>query len=259
MSTKGDWQPDQYARFAAERRLPFDELAAMCTSADGGLVYDIGCGPGSLTAELLDTLGAGRVVGTDTSPAMLAKAHPLAHDRLTFEESDLREFTAAEPAAIVFSNAALQWVDSHADVLTRWHGQLAPGGQLAVQVPTNSTHPAYRLAREMGQELADWFPDGPPTLAPDTVGHPEEYSQILHNLGAVDQKVMLRVYPHVLDATSEVTEWIKGTALNSYRDALSDAQFEEFLTVYTQRLLAEVGDQSPYLFTFRRILMWARF
>lgn len=231
----------------------------MCTSANGGLVYDIGCGPGSLTAELVDTLGAGRVIGTDTSPAMLAKAHPLASAQLSFEEGDLREFTAAEPAAIVFSNAALQWVDNHADVLTRWQSQLAPGGQMAVQVPTNSTHPAYRLARAMGQELADWFPQGPPTLAPDTVGPPEDYSQILHDLGAVEQKVMLRVYPHVLASTSEVTEWIKGTALNSYRDALSEAQFEEFLTTYTERLLTEVGDHSPYLFTFRRILMWARF
>jgi trans-aconitate 2-methyltransferase len=223
------------------------------------VVYDLGCGPGSLTAELGDRLDAGRVIGTDTSPAMLAKARPLATDKLQFIEQDLRDFTADEPAAIVFSNAALQWVDDHPTVLARWRQQLTPGGQLAVQVPANGTHPAYGLARRMGQELADWFTGEPPTLAPDTVAAPERYAEILHDLGAVEQHVRLRVYPHVLASTGQVTEWIKGTALNSYRDALDDEQYEAFLHRYTARLIDEVGDHAPYLFTFRRILMWARF
>jgi trans-aconitate 2-methyltransferase len=239
--------------------MPFDELVSMCDPADGGLVYDVGCGPGSLTAELPDRLDAGLVIGTDTSPAMLEKARPLANDRLRFVEGDLRQLVAEKPAAIIFSNAAMQWVDDHEAVLSTWRDQLAPGGQLAVQVPANGVHPAYGLARRMGQELADWFPGEPPTLAPDTVGPPERYSELLYELGAADQQVQLRVFPHVLQSTNQVTEWIKGTALNSYRHALDDDRFETFLRLYTERLIAEVGDHSPYLFTFRRILMWARF
>lgn len=260
------WQPDQYARFAAERRQPFDELVALCQSAEGGLVYDIGCGPGTLTAELIDKLNAGLVIGTDSSPAMLEKAEavvaglsPSHQGRLRFEAGDLRQFSAAEPASIIFSNAALQWVDQHDVVLESWHRQLAPGGQIAVQVPTNGDHPAYELARNLGHELTEWFPDGPPPLAPDTVGVPEWYAAVLHELGATAQTVRLQVFTHLLDSTSEVTEWIKGTSLNRYRIALGDARFDDFQREFTTRLLAQLGDQRPYLFTFKRILMWARF
>lgn len=253
------WQPDQYARFAAERRLPFDELVDLCRPVDGGLVYDIGCGPGGLTAELPERLGARLVVGTDNSQSMLEKAGQLTDNRLHFEKSDLRNLVAAEPIDIIFSNAALQWVEEHDRVLAHWHSRLAPGGQMAVQVPTNGDHPAYLLAARLGRELADWFPNGPPGLAPDTVQPPEFYASVLHDLGAEDLYVALRVFTHHLDSTAEVTEWIKGTSLNRFRVALGDERFADFEHEYTKRLLADQGDLSPYLFTFKRILMWARF
>jgi trans-aconitate 2-methyltransferase len=254
-----NWQPDPYARFAAERRMPFDELVAMCAPLDGGVAYDLGCGPGSLTAELPDRLEALRVIGTDTSAAMLEKAYLLANDRLQFAQGDLRQLAADVPADLIFSNAALQWVTGHDVVLSHWRSHLNDGGQIAVQVPTNGDHPAYQLIRSLGEELADWFPDGPPTLAPDTVQPPEWYAELLHTLGAVEQKVQLRVFTHLLDATSEVTEWIKGTSLSTYRVALGDERFGDFEREYTKRLLEMVGDQRPYLFTFKRVLMWARF
>lgn len=255
------WQPDQYARFAAERRQAFDELVELCqpTANSEGLVYDIGCGPGSLTAELPDRLGARQVVGTDTSDAMLEKAGPLTNDQLRFEKADLRHLNTIAPADIIFSNAALQWVEDHEKVLAQWKTQLADGGQIAVQVPTNGDHPAYLLAAQLGQDLADWFPDGPPGLAPDTVQPPEFYAQALHDLGSSDLHVSLRVFTHLLTSIAEVTEWIKGTSLNRFRVALGDERFADFEAEFTRRLLEQEGDRSPYLFTFKRILMWARF
>jgi len=251
------WQPDQYARFAAERRQPFDELVGLCRPAGGGVVYDLGCGTGVLTAELPARLDAGLVVGQDTSEAMLAQA-PTA-ERARFEVGDLRQFTPAEPPAIIFSNAALHWVDDHAGVLGHWRDRLVPGGQIAVQVPTNTDHPAYALASNLATELADWFPHGPPELPTMTVAAPEYYAQVLHDLGATETYVALRVFTHLLDSTAEVTEWIKGTALNPFRTALGDERFADFERAYTERLIAEQGDRRPYLFTFKRILMWAQF
>ena len=253
------WQPAQYNRFAAERRQPFDELVALCQSVNGGVIHDLGCGTGALTATLARRLDARLVIGSDSSASMLAEATAHTSPVVRFELGDLAAFDPTEPPDLVFSNAALQWVDDHPAVLAHWRTRLAPGGQIAVQVPTNGDHPAYRLAARLGNELSDWFPDGPPGLAPDTVAVPEVYAQVLHDLGAVEQHVALRVFTHLLDSTPAVTEWIKGTSLNRFRVALGDERFAEFERAYTERLVAELGDQQPYLFTFKRILMWARF
>jgi trans-aconitate 2-methyltransferase len=58
MAAPDPWNPDRYARFAAERRLPFDDLVALLSPAPGGRVVDLGCGPGELTRELHARLGA---------------------------------------------------------------------------------------------------------------------------------------------------------------------------------------------------------
>lgn len=259
------WNPEQYDRFAAERRLPFDELVDRCRSVSGGVVYDLGCGPGVLTAELADRLDASLVVGIDSSEAMLAKAQPLAKNRpdLRFEPGDLAMFGQTEldpPPSLILSNAALHWVAHHHEILARWRRALAPGGQLAFQVPCNHDHPAYELATTVADEHAEWFPQGPPALPSNTVLSPEHYAQILHGLGATEQHVALRVFTHELDGTGDVVEWLKGTTLLPFRNALgTDDRFDEFCETYRERLVSQEGVRRPYLFTFKRILAWARY
>ncbi len=276
------WQPEQYDRFAAERRQPFDELVDRCRPLEGdGVVYDLGCGPGTLTAELGERLGASKVIGVDASPAMLSKATALASGRadLVFVQGDLAAFgiePLPTPPSLILSNAALHWVDQHPAVIEQWCRALAHGGQLAVQVPTNHDHPAYELASTVANEHPEWFPDGPPALPSRTVLTPEHYAQILHGLGAVEQHVALRVFTHELAGTGDVLEWIKSTTLNPFRQALESppvrgpetnepgrpaeaGRFEQFCRAYRERLIIQEGIRHPYLFTFKRILMWAQF
>ncbi|MEZ5376272.1 MAG: methyltransferase domain-containing protein [Acidimicrobiales bacterium] len=285
--TADAWKPEQYDRFAAERRLPFDELVGLCQPlADGGVIYDLGCGPGTLTAELGARLGATEVIGVDSSDAMLAKARPLAEGRsdLRFEKGDLASFgdhPLPHPPGLIFSNAALHWVDHHHEVIAQWRWALEHGGQLAIQIPTNQDHPAYGLATRVAEDHPEWFPEGPPLLPSDTVLAPEHYAQILHGLGAVDQYVALRVFTHELPGTADVVEWLKSTTLNPFRlalDALDRAEvaadsedaerpdipgettrFDQFCQAYRDQLISQEGIRHPYLFTFKRILMWAHF
>ncbi len=51
---------------------------------------------------------------------------------------------------------------------------------------------------------------------------------------------------------------MKGTLLNAYRERLEPALYEEFLARYAELLLREVQGGTPFLFTFKRILMWGR-
>ncbi|MEZ4327773.1 MAG: methyltransferase domain-containing protein [Polyangiales bacterium] len=284
------WSPAQYLRFAAERRLPFDALVALCERRDGGQGVDLGCGTGELTRELPERLGLRHVLGVDLSEAMLARARgeggeptelsasqepgaqtaepsPLGEpsalpQTVTFAHGDLAQFTSAQPLDLVFSNAALHWVPDHASVLGHLRAQLAPGGQLAIQLPCNGDHPAYAAIDETVQEQHALFPGELPSVASiANVETPERYLSILHGLGASAVNVHMRVFPHVLAEPLHVLEWVRGTALHPFRVALpDDAAYAAFLASYEARLRRTLGPPAmPYLFTFKRIFLWARF
>lgn len=264
------WKPAQYNKFAAERRQPFDELVALCSPVPGGTIYDLGCGPGNFTVDLSTSLDAKLVIGQDNSPAMLESASTIEAPSapaatLRFEHGELQNFGATEPANLIFSNAALHWVANHETVLARWREQLEPGGQIAVQLPCNHDHPAYQLSKDLAGEHASWFTGGPtpgtPPSNPSTSAlAPETYAQILYDLGATEQHVALRVFAHELDHVTSVTEWIKGAALTVFQKAIdTEAHWQQYLSEYNERLVDLLGDNRPYLFTFKRTLMWARF
>src|SRR4051794_16925216 len=135
------WDPDQYRRFAAERARPFHDLLALVQPAPGGTVVDLGCGTGELTVRLHEHSGAATTVGIDSSDAMLSRAEPLARPDLTFELGDIGELDPAITYDIVFSNAALHWLPDHPSLLRQLAALVKPGGQIAVQVPSNLDHP----------------------------------------------------------------------------------------------------------------------
>lgn len=76
---KTNWDPQQYARFARERRLPFDALLGLVQPDTGMRVVDLGCGNGPLTLELAERFRDSHVVGVDSSAEMLASAEAARH------------------------------------------------------------------------------------------------------------------------------------------------------------------------------------
>jgi trans-aconitate methyltransferase len=69
----------------------------------------------------------------------------------------------------------------------------------------------------------------------------------------------LRVYPHELSDIRAVVDWLQGTTLRPYRDALDVDRYRAFLDELAARLLDHYGDVSPFLYTFKRILFHATF
>jgi trans-aconitate 2-methyltransferase len=253
------WNPDQYERFKAERTAPFRDLLALVRPVVGGRVVDLGCGTGELTDELHLATRSAYTLGLDSSAAMLAKARP--SPRLEFREGDIATFTADAPFDIVFSNAALQWVPRHRELLARLAALVAPGGQLAVQMPTNSDHPSHLVATDVAGEepFASAFAAGPPADPVRTnVLRPEQYAELLDELGFVEQHVRLQVYGHHLDSTADVVEWVKGTTLTRFRERLPGELYETFVERYGEALISVLGDRRPYFYAFKRILFWGR-
>lgn len=262
-STPGAWDPAQYDRFKAERSQPFVDLAALALPvAPGGRAVDLGCGTGELTATLVEHFDAAEVVGLDNAEPMLAEARPRADGRrLRFGAADIATWVDPGGWDVVLSNAALQWVPGHVEVLTRWAASLRPGGTLAVQVPANHDHPSHTVAAEVAASPAfeaDFDGGPPPDPVAGNVLPPEDYAVLLHDLGLVDVHVRLQVYSHLLGRTVDVVEWVKGTSLTRFKAVLVPERFDAFVDAYRSALVTRLGDRAPFLYPFKRILFRAR-
>jgi trans-aconitate 2-methyltransferase len=243
------WNPAQYERFKAERRQPFDDLLALVHPRPQMHVIDLGCGTGELTRDLHVKLAAAETLGIDSSASMLAKANAFADEDLRFVQAEIESFAAEQLVDLLFSNAALHWIDDHESLFGRLTTFLAPGGQLAVQMPANEPHPSHTTAVETAREVGI-EPRHSPVLPP------ERYSEILHRLGFTKQHVRLQVYGHLLDSSVDVVEWVKGTLLTDYERRAGN-RWPQFLARYRERLLEKIGDVRPWFFTYRRILISA--
>ena len=255
------WNPDQYDRFKAERSAPFHDLVALVEPLPpGSRVVDLGCGTGELTAGLVERWQPAELLGVDSSPAMLAEAEPRAGGPLRFAAGDLAEPGLAGRFDVVLANASLQWVPDHPGVLARWTDLLAPGGQLAVQVPANLDHASHVVAEEVAHEprFADALGGDVPRDTVHNVCRPEQYAELLDALGFTRQHVRLQVYGHHLGSTADVVEWVKGTSLTRFRTRMDDATYDAFVDRYRTRLLQVLGDRKPFFYTFKRILFWGR-
>jgi trans-aconitate 2-methyltransferase len=257
VSARDTWNPTQYERFRSEREQPFHDLVALITRRPAARVIDLGCGTGLLTASLHHELSATETVGVDSSDAMLERGRTLEGEGLMFERGDIGTLQPAAPFDVVFSNAALQWVGDHHALFARLTAMLVPGGELAVQVPANFDHISHTLAADIAREepFAGAMHGYSRTFS---VLPPEEYATLLHALGFVAQSVRLQVYGHVLESPDSVVEWVRGTLLTDYESRLPEAMYQEFVARYRVRLNAALGDQRPYFYPFKRILLWGR-
>lgn len=251
------WNPTQYEKFRDERSAPFHDLLSLVRPISGGRAIDLGCGTGELTRVLHEAVDARATIGLDNSETMLERSAAHAGGGLRFKLGTILRFAPRSPFDLVFSNAALQWVDDHEKLFERLAAGVAPGGQLAVQMPANDDHPSHVTAFELTTE-EPWTTELSGYRRTWPVLRPERYAELLDHLGFVQQHVRLQVYAHHLASREAVIEWVRGTLLTDYQRRMSPEAFERFLVAYRERLLPRLADDRPYFYAFKRVLLWGR-
>lgn len=254
--TTATWDPGQYLRYADERGRPFVDLVSRIASAAGAVV-DLGCGPGQLTPVLRQRWPHAQVTGLDSSAEMIAQARAENTDPLAdYAVVDARSWVPQGQVDVLVSNAMLQWVPGHADLLLPWAQHIAPGGALAFQVPGNFGAPSHQLLWEIaGRPAYSRFTEG---LGPRAgVLEPEGYLALLSRPGWVVD-AWETTYLHLLPGEDPVFEWISGTGARPVLQALPDGVREEFVTDY-KAALREAYPQQEFgtVLPFRRIFVVA--
>lgn len=247
------WNPTQYHKFQAERSAPFDDLLRLVDIRPGLRVVDLGCGTGELTRRLAEALPGSQVLGLDNSPQMLEKAALQKRAGLSFESGDQADLHGEWD--LIFSNAALQWSADHPRLLARLYSCLAPGGQLAIQVPSNYDHISHRLILETAREAPFWSLLNGFEIR-RSVLLIEEYARLLFELGAEKIIVFEKVFPHVLKDADAVVEWVSGTALVPYLERLGTGR-EAFVETLRDKMRAALPG-SPLFYPFKRTFFSAR-
>jgi trans-aconitate 2-methyltransferase len=149
----------------------------------------------------------------------------------------------------------LQWVDDHPALIPRLLSSARPGGQVAVQMPSNHGHPTHRLITQIAGEepfrsaLGGWSRNSP-VLSLDA------YAELLYAHGAQQITIFEKIYPHVLENADALAEWTSGTALVPYFERLPESLHDPFMQEYRRRL-RERWPSAPVFCGFRRTLFAA--
>lgn len=252
-ASSNDWNPETYARFRGLRLRPALDLLAQAGELPAGAVVDLGCGDGAVGPALAARFAGRSLVGVDNSQAMLTTARGLGvYDAL--EAADIAAWRPAAAPALIFSNAALQWLPDHAALMPRLAGYLAPGGVLAVQMPRQFNAPSHRFLRDIA---ASMFPDRfdfSGAISP--CAKAEAYFAMLSHLGEVmawETEYIQRLEP--VAAMHPVRAFTEATAMRPIAEKLSSGELAAFTAAYEAGLAAAYPllPDGAALFPFKRV------
>ncbi|MEH6305730.1 methyltransferase domain-containing protein [Olivibacter sp. CPCC 100613] len=250
------WNPIVYNKFKKERYAPFYDLLALISSKKGmRTIVDLGCGTGELTKMLSEKFHDAKcVLGVDSSKEMLEESKGYQNDRVYFKQRTI-ETQLDENAQwdLVFSNAAIQWIEDHHQLIPKMISIVKPGGQLAIQMPSQHENILNQMLLEIVQEepfsgaLSGWKKISPML----SIDH---YAQILFENGCQEMNIIQKVYPLIVHDSNELFEFISGSALIPYFERFSDEIKVLFIQEY-QRRIRNRFPSSPILYAFKRILI----
>lgn len=250
------WDPAQYQRYEAERLRPALELIQRTCVESPQSIVDLGCGTGSVTDLLRKRWPEAAITAIDNSEEMLA----VAAERdagIRWTRGDINHWESDSVVDLIFSNAALHWIDDHEKLFTRLLLYLNSAGALAVQMPSNFDQP-YHVALVDTVQSGLWCATLQPLLRQDAVQAPRYYYDLLApQCTRID--IWETEYLHVLDGENPVAEWAKGTLLRPFLSALSKQQRVAFEAEYRRRVRNAYSQDAGgrTVFPFKRLFIVA--
>ena len=251
-----EWNSEQYLKFINQRTQPAIDLVQRIEIKNPQKVLDIGCGPGNSTKVLKNVFPKAHILGIDSSEDMIKKARETYPD-IEFKFMDITdESQNLENIDIIFSNACLQWIPNHREFIPKIFSKLSKGGVLAVQIPLNSQEKLFKIMRETVNE--DKWNFSSMSVEPNTTLKCEEYFDILSSL-TDNFNIWETVYYHNMPSINAMVEWIKGTRLRPYLNALHSIDAKKLTDEISEKASRVYAKQEngEIIFKFRRFFFIA--
>ena len=252
-----NWNVAHYLKFGDERTRAAADLVARIKLEHPETIADLGCGPGNSTQILRNRWPNSNVIGIDNSAEMIDVAKRL-FPAQKWVLADVAKWALADPIALVFSNAALQWLPNHGTLIQRLFSFVASGGALAFQIPSGTFPTVRLLIHEISNDPA-WTKRMVAARTALTMESPSFYYDTL-----ADEATALDIweteYNHVMDSPDAIVDWIASTGLRPFLAALdTDAERKRFLVELRCRVSSAYESRSDgkVLFPFRRTFVIA--
>lgn len=135
---------EEHRRFLAMRSAQQDAAFFLPHLRPGTRVIDCGCGQGSITLGLAETVAPGEVVGVDREPSQIAAARALATERgvpnVRFEEASIYALPYPDASFdAAFAHTVLEHVSDPLRALREMRRVLKPGGVIGIKDPDYAT------------------------------------------------------------------------------------------------------------------------
>jgi len=236
------WNAAEYAANSAVQQSWARELIARLNLRGDERILDVGCGDGKVTAELARTVPRGSVLGVDASAEMIGfarKTFPATEiSNLKFQITDAREIHFKTKFDLVFSNAALHWMDDHEAILRGAASVLKTGGRLAISCGGKGNAHDVFLALRPEMRLKRWceFFRGMPL--PYFFYAPGDYEKWLPQFGFKIHTLKLAPKDAAYAGADGFATWLRTTWL-PFVQRVPENLREEFIAAVTQRYLAK--------------------
>ena len=242
VSKPAKWNAAAYAANSVVQQTWARELIAKLNLRGDESILDVGCGDGKVTAEIARALPNGLVVGADASPQMIAfakRTFPAKNfPNLKFQVMDARKIKFARQFDLIFSNAALHWVDDHQAILRGAAVVLKPGGRLVVSCGGKGNAHDVFLALRPEMRLKRWREFFRQMPLPYFFYAPADYEKWLPKFGFKIQKIKLAPKDATYEGAEGLATWLRTTWI-PYVQRVPENLREEFIAAVTQRYLAK--------------------
>ena len=236
------WNAADYAANSAVQQTWAREIIANLGLHGDEHVLDLGCGDGKVTAEIARALPRGSVTGADASPQMIEfaqKTYPgEAFPNLKFRVLDARKIKAGRQFDLVFSNAALHWVDDHQAILRGAAAVLKPGGRLVVSCGGKGNAHDVFLALRPEMRLKRWSGFFRRMPMPYFFYAPGDYEKWLPQFGFQINRLELAPKDATYPGAEGFATWLRTTWI-PYVQRVPENGREEFIAAVTNRYVAK--------------------
>jgi trans-aconitate 2-methyltransferase len=175
---------------------------------------------------------------------------------ITFQQADIEDWQPDEPVDVIYSNAALHWVDNHPRLFPRLLRCVKAGGCLAVQMPDNWDQPSHTIPERI-LESPVWPEAARTALLRHPVAAITAYRQWLGEASSLD--LWRTTYVQTLTGVDPVLEWVRGSMLAPVVSAMNAQQRSSFAATLTEqyRVAYPAEEDGATLFPFSRLFIVA--
>jgi trans-aconitate 2-methyltransferase len=254
-----EWNSSAYHRLSGPQVSWGKKVLSRLQLRGDEVILDAGCGTGRLTAELLETLPKGRVIGIDLSRNMLrdAREHLVGFEaQVSLVHCDLLHLPFDNVFDGIVSTAAFHWVLDHDRLFAHLHRALVSGGWLEAQCGGG---PNIARVRERANvlasspEFAAYFTKfSEPWLFQDA----ESAADTLRRTGFLEVETSIEPALTILDNAEHFSEFVPNIILRRHLENIpTAAERQQFMARVTEQA---ARDDPPFSLDYWRLNLRGR-